>query len=68
MKPILNNKKNKAAVFVIVSLAFALLTAAAVYCIHKFLLDNKDEFDEYDDEEYIDENGVCYTDERNFVD
>ena len=68
MKHALCKKQKKAAAFVFISLLFAVLTAAAVYCVHKFLLSDHDDYDEDDEEEYIDENGVCYTDEKNFVD
>jgi len=69
MKHMCRKTESRAAALVIFSLVFAVLTAAAVYCVHKFLLDNKDDYyDEDEDEEYIDENGVCYTDEKNFVD
>jgi len=68
MKHIYCKKEKKAAAFIIFSLVLAVLTAAAVYCIHKFLLDDHDMYDEDEDEDYIDENGVCYTDEKNFVD
>ena len=65
------NKNEKAATIIFVTVLLALLTAVAVFCIQKFLLDACDEIDEEefdeDDEEFIDENGVCYTDEKNFV-
>ena len=67
MKQLCRNKEKRTAVFVILSLVFAILTAAAVFCIHKFLSENQEGYDE-EDEDYIDENGVCYTDEKNFVD
>jgi len=61
--------KQKKGTMIIVSLLVSVLVAVAVYCIHEFLL-NKDELEEssIDDDEFIDENGVCYTDETNFVD
>ena len=68
MKHACRIKEKKTAALIILSLVFALLTAAAVYCIHRFLLDNQDDFVEDGNEDYIDENGVCYTDEKNFVD
>jgi len=63
--------KQKKGTMIIVSLLVSVLIAVAVYCIHEFLLNKKDELDEesiIDDDEFIDENGVCYTDETNFVD
>jgi len=63
--------KQKKGTMIIVSLLVSVLTAVAVYCIHEFLLSKKDELDEesiMDEDEFIDENGVCYTDEKNFVD
>ena len=68
MKHTFCKKKKKTAAFIVFSIIFAVLTAAAVYCIHKFLLADHDAYDEEEDEDYIDENGVCYTDEKNFVD
>ena len=57
---------DKTVSFVLLSLIFAVLAAAAAYCVHRFLLGDPDDYD--DDEDYIDENGVCYTDEKNFID
>jgi len=68
MKRLFHKKDKKAVALVIFSLVLAVLTTAAVYCIHKFLLDDHDAYDDEEDEDYIDENGVCYTDEKNFVD
>ena len=68
MKRACCKKENKTAAFIIFSLIFAILAAAAAYCIHRFLLEDQKDYDEDGDEEYIDENGVCYTDEKNFVD
>ena len=71
MKWIHKNEK-QTAVIILITVLITLLTAAAVFCIHKFFLNSPDEIDEEeydeDDEEFIDENGVCYTDEKNFVD
>ena len=70
MKRILSKKDKKTAIVIIMTVLCTLLAAAAVYCIRKYLLDKHEAPDEEfieDEEEYIDENGVCYTDERNFV-
>ncbi|MDR2649936.1 MAG: hypothetical protein LBB94_09530 [Clostridiales bacterium] len=64
MKRVLCRKQQRIIVFV--SLLLALL--AAVCYIRGFLLDEcEDDEDDKDEEEFIDENGVCYTDEKNFV-
>jgi len=68
MKCECQKKEKKTAALVILSLVFAILTAAAVYCIHRYMLDNRDIFEDDENEDFIDENGVCYTDEKNFVD
>ena len=68
MKWIHKNEK-ETAVIILITVLFTLLATAAVFCIRKFLLTSPNEIDEdEDDEEFIDENGVCYTDEKNFVD
>ena len=67
MKHLCRKKDKRTTALVILSIVIAVLTAATVFCIQRFLLDNKDEFEEDEDEDYIDENGVCYTDEKNFV-
>ena len=61
-------KRNKTAALVLISVLFSILATVAAYCIHKYLSDDRDLYDDDEDEEYIDENGVCYTDEKNFVD
>jgi len=71
MKRFLYLKEKRTALIIVASVLISLITAAAVYCIHKFLLDKHEESDngelDEDEEEFIDENGVCYTDEKNFV-
>ena len=64
-------KEKRTAAIVCMTLFFTFLAAMAVYFIRKYLLDKHDEpdGDEFidDEDEFIDENGVCYTDEKNFV-
>jgi len=69
MKYVCGKSRNKTTALILFSLVFALLAAAAAYCIHRFLMDeHKACCEDEDEEDYIDENGVCYTDEKNFVD
>jgi hypothetical protein len=57
--------KSKNIVIVIAAL-LTLLAGLAAYIITKYFEETaKDE--DYSDEEFVDENGVVYTDERNFV-
>jgi len=68
MKHACVRRRHKTAAFILFSIILAVLAAAAVYCIRRFLSDEREAYDEDEDEDYIDENGVCYTDEKNFVD
>ena len=68
MKHLYYRRENKTASLIVISLIFAVLAATAAFCLHRFMLDDQDEYDEDEDEDYIGENGVRYCDERNFVD
>ena len=69
-----NMKQRKGTIIAVILIILA-IKAVALYCIYKFLMSKHDESDtlcncddcDSDEDEFIDENGICYTDEKNFV-